>query len=113
MLPSAVMTLLPTPGANDATGPEPQDQRKDRGAGGPALRDLPALLPTPAVNDMGAGKTPEQWDEWTAKMRAKHGNGNGHGASLHIEAARIGASTPPQSPAGPESSDDPHQPPLS
>ena len=46
------------------------------------------LLPTPAVNDMGAGKTVEQWDEWTAKMQAAHGNGNGHGNSLAIEAIR-------------------------
>lgn len=47
------------------------------------------LLPTPAVNDMGEGKTPEAWDEWTAKMKAAHGNGNGHGASLSIEAQRL------------------------
>ncbi|WP_454301129.1 DNA cytosine methyltransferase [Salana multivorans] len=47
------------------------------------------LLPTPAVNDMGAGKTVEAWDEWTEKMRAAHGNGNGHGASLSIEALRL------------------------
>lgn len=47
------------------------------------------LLPTPAVNDMGAGKTVQQWDEWTARMREKHGNGNGHGKSLAIEAQRM------------------------
>jgi DNA (cytosine-5)-methyltransferase 1 len=47
------------------------------------------LLPTPAVNDMGEGKTPDAWDEWTAKMKAAHGNGNGHGASLAIEAQRL------------------------
>lgn len=38
---------------------------------------------------MGEGKTPEAWDEWTAKMQAKHSNGNGHGKSLAIEAARL------------------------
>lgn len=48
-----------------------------------------SLLPTPAVNDMGAGKTVEAWDEWTERMRAKHGNGNGHGPSLTIEAQRL------------------------
>lgn len=48
-----------------------------------------ALLPTPAVNDMGEGKTVEWWDGWTDRMRAEHGNGNGHGASLAIEAARM------------------------
>jgi hypothetical protein len=47
------------------------------------------LLPTPAVNDMGRGKTPEDWDAWTDKMRAAHGNGNGHGKSLEIEAQRL------------------------
>ena len=46
-------------------------------------------LPTPAVNDMGAGKTVEDWDDWTDTMKAKHGNGNGHGKPLHIEAARL------------------------
>lgn len=46
-------------------------------------------LPTPAVNDMGAGKTVEAWDARTAKMQAKHGNGNGHGKSLAIEALRL------------------------
>lgn len=51
-------------------------------------RDL-TLLPTPAVNDMGAGKTVDAWDAWTEDMRAKHGNGNGHGASLSIEAQRL------------------------
>lgn len=48
-----------------------------------------SLLPTPVVNDMGAGKAPEAWDEWTARMQSKHGNGNGHGASLAIEAQRL------------------------
>ena len=62
-----------------------------------AGRDVPAgcgggavsLLPTPAVNDMGEGKEPEAWDAWTAVMQAKHGNGNGHGKSLAIEAQRL------------------------
>jgi hypothetical protein len=47
------------------------------------------MLPTPAVNDMGRGKTVEDWDAWTATMQAKHGNGNGHGKSLEIEAQRL------------------------
>jgi DNA (cytosine-5)-methyltransferase 1 len=49
----------------------------------------PTLLPTPAVNDMGEGKTPDVWDEWTATMQTRHGNGNGHGKSLAIEAQRL------------------------
>jgi hypothetical protein len=47
-------------------------------------------LPTPAVNDMGAGKTVDDWDAWTDRMKAEHGNGNGHGKSLAIEAQRLG-----------------------
>src|SRR5690606_6296727 len=42
-----------------------------------------------AVNDMGEGKTLEWWDDWLAKMKAKHGNGNGHGKSLAIEAMKL------------------------
>lgn len=47
------------------------------------------LLPTPVLNDMGLGKTVAAWDEWTAKMKARHGNGNGHGASLAVELQRV------------------------
>ena len=50
--------------------------------------DYSSLLPTPVVNDRGAGKTIEAWDEWTATMQAKHG-GNGHGPSLEIETLRL------------------------
>lgn len=59
----------------------------DAGTGddGPEL----SLLPTPVVNDMGAGYTPESWDEWTDRLRESHANGNGHGASLSIEAQRL------------------------
>ena len=46
-------------------------------------------LPTPTVVDMGRGKTLEEWDEWTNKMKSKHGNGNGHGPSLDIEMLRL------------------------
>lgn len=54
----------------------------------PAERDI-SLLPTPAVNDMGKAYNPDSWDEWVAKQKANHGNGNGHGKSLHIEALRM------------------------
>ena len=51
------------------------------------------LLPTPAVNDMGEGKTVEDWDAWTERMKAEHRNGNGHGRSLSIEAQRLAGRT--------------------
>src|SRR3546814_12391556 len=38
---------------------------------------------------MGDGKTVEWWDEWTARLKSEHGNGNGHGASLSIETLRL------------------------
>lgn len=76
--------LLPTPVADNSRG-LPSD--------GIDYQSLPnalvALLPTPAVNDMGAAYTPEAWDEWTAEMKAKHNNGNGHGKSLNVEAQRL------------------------
>jgi DNA (cytosine-5)-methyltransferase 1 len=78
--------LLPTPQAADGTNGGPNQ----RGSSGDLM--LPSavhLLPTPAVNDMGAGKTVEAWDEWTARMKAAHGNGNWHGPSLHVEALRM------------------------
>ena len=47
------------------------------------------LLPTPTVVDMGNNKTLEEWETWTDQQRAKHNNGNGHGASLSIEALKF------------------------
>jgi hypothetical protein len=86
-LPNIAISLLPTPRATDGTKGGPNQ----RGSSGDLM--LPSavvqLLPTPAVNDMGRGKTPEEWDTWTAAMRARHGNGNGHGPSLEIEAQRL------------------------
>ncbi len=38
---------------------------------------------------MGKAYTPDEWDAWTDKMKAAHGNGNGHGKSLEIEAVRL------------------------
>lgn len=46
----------------------------------------PKLLPTPAVNDMGAGKTPEEWDLWNDGPTMAHQK---HGPSLAIEAAKL------------------------
>lgn len=63
-------SLLPTPVADHSRGlPQPTTD----------FQSLPnavmALMPTPTVMDMGRGRTPEEWDRWTAKMRAAHGNG--------------------------------------
>lgn len=77
------MALLPSLRTSDTNG------AGHHGDGGMDLRTTIALLPTPAVNDMGASYTPETWDEWTATMKAKHNNGNGHGKSLNVEAQRL------------------------
>ena len=80
------MALLPSPRTSDTNG------AGHHGDGGMDLRTAVAeipLLPTPACNDMGVAYTPETWDEWTATMKAKHNNGNGHGKSLNGEAQRL------------------------
>ena len=77
------LTLLPTPKASN------NENRSSDWANGPNLGEALALLPTPAVNDMGEGKTVDEWDAWTDRMKTAHGNGNGHGKSLSIEAARL------------------------
>jgi DNA (cytosine-5)-methyltransferase 1 len=90
MLPSAVMQVLPTPSARDW-----KDHTIRREPHRPDDVDTLAraltvtLLPTPAVNDMGAAYTPDEWDAWCEAQKAKHGNGNGRGKSLHVEAARL------------------------
>ena len=86
--------LLATPRTTDGNG------AGHHGDSGMDLRTQVSLLPTPAVNDMGAGKTPEAWDAWTEKMQAEHGNGNGHGKSLAIESLRLSGET-----TGPPSDD--------
>jgi hypothetical protein len=54
--------LLPTPSANDHTGAEKETREARRGAGstgGPSLRDLPKLLPTPTAQAAKHGSTPD------------------------------------------------------
>jgi hypothetical protein len=86
-------------------------------AGNTAMRDrghgfleeqIANLLPTPAVNDMGRGKTVEWWDEWAPRQQASDGRLAPHGKSLEIEALRIGDHTVPPSPGGNTSPDGPH-----
>ena len=83
---SASSSLLPTPTSRDHKG---RNQRNDASCLPGALD----LLPTPAVNDMGEGKTVEWWEDWIEAQKQKHGNGNGNGRSLAIEASRLGGPT--------------------
>jgi hypothetical protein len=85
-------TDKPSGQASDTDKPSGQAS-DDRGPGTPDDANLWSvvgrLLPTPAVNDMGAGKDPQAWDDWTERMKEAHGNGNGHGKSLEQEALRM------------------------
>ena len=86
-LPNTVMRL-PTPRAqngeprNQTIWRRPLDQPQN-------LENALALLPTPAVNDMGAGKDPQAWDEWAARQKAADGRPAPHGKSLEQEALRM------------------------
>ena len=79
-------SLLPTPVADNSRG---LPQR------GTAYQSLPnvaiALLPTPAVNDMGGNKTVEWWDDWAPRQKASDGRAAPHGKSLSIEVRRTTA----------------------
>jgi len=108
--------LLPTPEASDATGGRrAAELGGTRPSGSKRAVTLAtaldhALLPTPVVNDMGAGKTVEAWDGWTAAMQARHGNGNGHGPSLSIEALRLMPTATATDAVGSRNSTQPRQP---
>lgn len=95
------LPVLPTPSAVDGSGGSMiqsldalrEGRRQKHLTDLPRMLELEAeqlpLLPTPVVNDMGAGKTPEQWDEWTDDLKSRgYGNGNGHGNSLSVEVLR-------------------------
>jgi len=85
-LPNTVLTL-PTPRAQNG---EPRNQTIWHRPSGPQnLENALALLPTPAVNDMGAGKDPQAWDEWAARQKAADGRPAPHGKSLEQEALKM------------------------
>jgi hypothetical protein len=96
MLNEVVANLLPTPTSQAAKhgelspiereGNRPQDNGNLRVVM-PRLAEE-ALLPTPAVNDMGEGKTLEWWDDWAPRQKSSDGRPAPHGRSLAIEALR-------------------------
>ena len=74
------------------------------------LENALALLPTPAVNNMGAGKDLKAWQEWAARQKASDGRPAPHGKSLEQEALSLGVHTAPPLSDGQPSSDDLLQP---
>ena len=110
-LPTRIVQMFPTPTAQAAKHGATQDTTAN--AHGYNLWDLPHLLPTPAVNDMGGGKTIEWWDEWAPRQKSADGRPAPHGKSLHIEALRMtstGESTSKQSVDGKDSLGPHHRP---
>jgi hypothetical protein len=97
--------LLPTPTSQAARHGETPDLTAN--GFGSNLWDLPHLLPTPAVNDMGAGKEPAAWKEWAARQKAADGRPAPHGKSLEQEAISISETTSQPSVDGKPSSEDP------
>jgi hypothetical protein len=86
---ATVLTHLPTPTARDYKDHQ-IEVAKHRPMDTDTLnRALAHLLPTPAVNDMGAGKDPQAWDEWAARQKAADGRPAPHGKSLEQEALRM------------------------
>jgi hypothetical protein len=109
-----VEALLPTPRTSDTNG------AGSHGTGGPDLRTTVTLLPTPAVNDMGAGKTVQDWDAWTQRSGGHLTRSGARsnelllpGVAKAIAAGSIGDSTPPPSTDGPQPWDVPLPLPLS
>ena len=75
--------LFPTPTTQDAKN---SGSKSQLGRNTPPLNAVVTLLPTPAVNDMGADKTIDWWDGWAARQKSADGRPAPHGKSLHIEA---------------------------
>ena len=80
---------LPTPTARDHKDTEIGPARHRPDDRDTLSRALTDLLPTPTVNDMGAGKDPDKWDEWAARQKAADGRPAPHGKSLEQEAIRL------------------------
>lgn len=108
------LTLLPTPVASEGTKPSNTMGVARRAATGQVAltnvivslcgldpSEAPTLLPTPAVNDMGDGKTLEWWDEWAPRQKSSDGRPAPHGKSLAIEAQRL-LPTPTTTRRGPD-----------
>jgi len=94
---SVSKALLPTPTSQAAKhgelSPIERDGNRPQDNGNlwvvmPRLAEE-ALLPTPAVNDMGDGKTLEWWDDWAPRQMSSDGRPAPHGKSLAIEAMRM------------------------
>jgi hypothetical protein len=70
---------LPTPNTRDhhAQGANHNTKAKSSSLSTVIQKKMPALLPTPAVNDMGAGKTPEAWDSTQRLLPSDSTGGEG------------------------------------
>jgi hypothetical protein len=81
--------MLPTPTANEDSYRLQGNSQQSNCLAAMAIRGEIAMLPTPAVNDMGDGKTLEWWEEWAPRQQSSDGRPAPHGKSLAIEALRM------------------------
>ena len=86
---ATVLTHLPTPTARDYKDHQIEVAKHRPNDTDTLNRAIAHLLLTPAVNDMGAGKDPQAWDEWAAKQKAADGRPAPHGKSLEQEALKM------------------------
>lgn len=82
----STIAMLPTPTARDFRSTGPSETTRGHA---PCLTAIPALLPTPAVNDMGDNKSVDWWDEWAPRQHASDGRHAPHGKSLGVELKRL------------------------
>jgi hypothetical protein len=75
--------LMPTPRTTDMNGPG------SHGNGGPDLRTVVSLLPTPAAGNPNDGEDTDGWLTRRAAVKARLGNGNGMGMPLAIAVALL------------------------
>ena len=79
------IATLPTPIVSDHNlGRSHYEQDAER----LQLRDIAVMLPTLTVNDMGAGKDPEQFEQWRLRQKSADGRTAVHGKSLYQEALK-------------------------
>jgi len=102
-LANAAVSLLPTPTSSVSSDGITRERAAERAAERDRgnLVESVMLLPTPRAQN----GEPRNQTVWARPLDQPQ--------NLENALARIGAPTPPPSPDGPESSDDPHQPPLS
>ncbi|MGN8689412.1 MULTISPECIES: DNA cytosine methyltransferase [Bacillati] len=80
---AAALRMLPTPRSSDTHG------AGEHGTGGPDLRTVVTMLPTPAAGAFNDGEDVDAWQARRDCVKAELGNGNGFGMPLGIAVATL------------------------